>query len=611
MPKTATKAKRKPAPKPVAAPVPKPPEFDGQFGLKWNPRLPEMNRRMLAARWGRGTTSQFEHRKWIIEKLWGNDPDKYEVNFWSERRFKAVCEHNFVLMMGPASSAKTTDLAAFALEYWYEDPGNTAVMVCSTTKDMLRKRIWYQICRLYGLLPGSDDCRSADYKGVLTDTNCMLRWRDGDMANGVFGFAVADGPVEDAINNLIGIHTKRVLVILDEMQGINKAIMGHNCLGNLVKNPESKFVGMGNPTSMNSMLCEYLTPIGGWHSVVECETPEWEIDPGPYRGKGIGMFFDGRKSPAYLNPEWGKRRPWMLQKEQVDFEIEKFGVDSPQVRTMTIGWPPSVGVDLTVLDVSIIEKYRCRERAWWTSGFVEGAALDPAFAEGGDNKILQFFRYGLVNDDLGNRWVIEFGETFEVPIDTGDSETVEYQILNFCREKCRSKGVKASEFGIDMTGIGRGLCMIFRKEWGPIIGIEFGGSASGEVVEEGGKTGKEVFDRRSSELNIMLRNFANANGIRGLPKQAEKEFCIRQTVHKGKHRVETKKEMKKRLGKSPDNADACCIAVDIARQNGAVPGASGPAVMASKVDTERLQRETDEQFSEQVVEDDWSPFAMG
>lgn len=594
-------------PKPAAAPA-----YDGQFGLKWHPQMPELNRRMVAARWNKGTVSQYEHRKWLIERLWGNDPDKYEMNFWSDRRLRATCESNFVIIMGPASSAKTTDLAATALEYWYEDPGNTAVMVCSTTKDMLRKRIWYQICRLWRLLPGHEDSRSAGYKGVLTDTNCMIRWQDGDMANGIFGFAVADGPVEDAINNLIGIHTKRVFLILDEMQGINKAIMGHNCLGNLVKNPESKFVGMGNPTSMNSMLCEYIAPIGGWQSVRECETPEWEIDPGPYRGKGVGMFFDGRKSPAYLDPEWGKRRPWMLQKEQVDYEIAKFGVDSPQVRTMTIGWPPQVGTDNTVLDVSIIEKFQCRERAWWTGGFTEGAALDPAFAEGGDNKILQFFRYGIISDDLGTRWVIEFRDWYEVPIDTKNPDPVEYQILNFCREKCESKGVKPQEFATDSTGTGRGLLAIFRKEWGPVNGVEFGGSASDEIVDDSGKTGREVFDRRVSELNIMLRNFANANGIRGLPKQAEKEACIRLTTLKLKHCVETKKDMKKRLGKSPDALDACLIGIDLCRQMGAVPGASGPAVRRSEEDAAKRLREDDQQFEEQVVEDnDWSSFAMG
>lgn len=604
MPKLAAKPKARAAPSPDAPP----PSYDVEFGIRWHPQMPQFNRRCIAARWNRGTVSQFEHRKAIMEKLWPPDPNVYEMNDWSERRIKSLCENVFSIWLGPGGVGKTRDAAAFAVEYWLEDPGNTAVIVCSTTKEMLRKRIWCDICTLWTAIQGTD------YKGVLTDTNCMIRWKDNDMKNGIYGIAVDDGPVQEAINNIVGIHTSRYLLIIDELQGVKDAIMDDSVLANIASNPEVKVLGMGNPTSLNSLLCKMGTPVGGWGSVERGVTPEWDINKGPFIGNAKCLFFDGRKSPAVLNPEWGKKRPWMKQKAQVDAHIASKGEDDPSVWTMTIGWPPPLGTENTILDISIVEKFRCRERAYWTSGFTEGAALDPAFAEGGDNKVLQFFRYGLVNDDEGSRWVIEFREWLEVPIDTQRAntgeETIEYQIVSYCKEKCRSKGIKPQEFGLDMTGIGRGLCMIFRKEWGPVIGVEFGGGASDEPVEEAGKTAREVFDRRSSELNIMLRNFANANGIRGLPKKAEEEACMRLTTHKGKHRVETKADMKKRLRKSPDNLDACCIAIDIARQNGAVPGASGPAVLVNAITAERAKRDSDEMFAEQVVEDDWSVFAM-
>lgn len=597
MPKTV--AKPKPA-APAAAPA-----YDVQWGLKFDPRMPELNRRMIAARWNRGLVSQYEHRKAIMERLWGNNPDIYEMHQWSDRRLKSICDNVFVIWMGPGSSGKTRDAAAIAMEYWLEDPGNTAVMVCSTTKDMLRKRIWGDICTLWHALP------QADYKGVLTDTNCMIRWRDNDMKNGIFGLAVADGPVEDAINNLVGIHTKRVFLILDEMQGVNEAIMG--ALPNMVKNPEFRFLGMGNPTSILSMLCKFATPLGGWQAVVECETPDWPIDGQPCIGTARAYFFDGRKCPAVVDPEWGKKRPQLLQKWQVDSHIAQRGENDPAVRTQTIGWPPSVGTDNTVLDISIIEKFHCREPAHWTDGFTEMAALDPSFTEAGDNKILQIFRIGLVNDLQGHRWVIEFREWFEVPLDTKHKDDPpEYQILRFCREKCDSKGIQANQFGTDSTGTGMGLASIMRKEWGEIKGIQFGGAASDEIVEESGKKGRDVFDRRSSELNIMVRNFANANGIRGLTQPAEREFCARLTTMKFKHIVETKKDVKKRLGYSPGNSDACCIAVDMARQMGAFPGRSGPAIEVREQDVARKQYESDQRFTESASaqEDDWNEFAM-
>lgn len=589
--------KAKPKPKAKAPPVVTPaplPDFDVP-DIQAHPEWPLLTRRQFCARWKVGDVSRFAQRRAIIQSLW--HPADYEMHFWSDRRLRSVCEHDFVIWMGPASSGKTTDAAAIALAYWLEAPWETAVIVCSTTKDMLRKRIWGQIARLWNRLPAK-----IPYKGVMTDANCTIRWEDSDMVNAIMGVAVADGPVEEAINNLIGIHTKRVLLVLDEMQGVREAIMG--ALPNMAKNPESKFLGMGNPTSMMSMLCKYAEPLGGWGSVIRGETPDWPISEGEYQGTGRALFFDGRKSPAVLDPEWGRRNSWMINRAQVDKAIATKGENHPEVWTMTIGWPPPVGTDNTVLDVQIIEAFRCREKAIWSDGYMTGAALDPAFVEGGDSKILQFFKYGRVNDELGSRWVIELGEWLEVPIDASEDAdfSTEYQIVYYCRERCQSKGIKPADFGVDMTGIGRGLKMIFDKEWGSCAGIEFGGNPTDLPVGETGKTAKEVFDRRSSELNIMIRYFANSHGLRGISKEVEEQACQRKTFQKIKHMVETKEQMKKRTGRSPDHCDAAAIAVDMCRQRGAYPGDFVAAAIEPERNLEQARKE-EHYFSEDRLAD--------
>lgn len=605
--------------KPIAA-VKEGPQLVHQFGLGFVPQWTEMHRRLFCARSGRGTVSRYEHRRWIIEHLWSNEVYdhswRYEdgtvgMNPWSARRLKSTCENVFNIWMGPGGSAKTTDAAASALEYWLESPNETAVIVASTTKDMLRRRIWNEIARLWHALPTDMfGLGQLTPKGDMLDTQCMIRWQPNDMKNGIFGLAVADGPVEEAINNLVGIHTKRVWLILDEMQGVREAIMG--ALPNMVKNPESRFLGMGNPTSLQSMLCKYAEPKGGWNAVVRGETEDWEINEGPYIGSAEANFFDGRKSPAVMNPEWGARNPWMISASQVQKHIETKGMNSPEVWTQTIGWPPPLGTDNTVLDPAIIEKFRCHDRAYWTSDYTQGASLDPAFVEGGDRKILQFFRKGFVNDDLGSRWVIEFGEWLEVPIDSGSNDPVEYQIVRYVRERCESKGITAGNVATDSTGIGRGLLSVFQQEWGPVVGVEFGGKPSDMVVDGEGKRAHEVYDRRSSELNIMVRTFAVANGIRGLSKEAAGEFTNRMTSYTGKYRVETKKEYKKRNGKSCDASDAACIGLELARQQGAVPGAA-VAPRARSVDVQRKLIEADRQFDESnyARDEDWAGFAAG
>lgn len=618
MPKTSKKPKQPKAVEPWVDPLP-------NFGLVFQPEHTLVHRHISCARWGNGNISTYEHRKWLIENLWKHHTDSqgvnkvFETNEWSLRRLKSICENTFTIWFGAAGIGKTRDAAAIALEYWLEDPAHTAVIVCSTTKDMLRKRIWNDICELWNALPTHIlDPQVPTYKGTLTDTNCLIRFNENDKKNGIFGIAVAEGPTDEAVNNIIGIHTTRYMLIIDELQGVADAIMADNVLANIASNPEVKVLGMGNPTSMMTLLCKKATPVNGWNSVVRGVTPEWEIDKGPFIGTAKALFFDGRASPAVLDPVWGAKRPWMKQKAQVDAHISAKGENDASVWTMTIGWPPPVGTDNTVLDIALIEKFDCHGKAIWTHGYENGWTLDPAFADGGDERILQFFKFGQVHYDQGARWMIDFGDWFDVPFDV-DDDMREYQILNFVREKCESRGVGPSQGGTDSTGIGRGLLSVFHREWGPVIGIEFGGAASDLIVENSyrpndlPKKGHEVFDRRSSELNIMVRRFAAAGGIKGLSKQAAEEFCQRLTFQKGnKQCVEKKSDMKKRIGRSPDHADPVCMAVEIARRRGAVP-AEGVNTPEARAQVGRQQYENDARFEDGVVgqDEDWGAYYAG
>lgn len=537
-------------------------------------------------------------------------PEVYEFHIWSARRLRGACELAFMLWWAGGGAGKTRDAAAFALEYWMEAPWETAVIVCSTTKAMLRKRIWNDVCHLWHRIELRPPHAPLAYKGEMMDTDCMIRWSPNDKKHGIFGIAVADGPVEDAINDLRGIHAARVLWILDEMQGVEEAIMG--VCPNHSKNPEARFWGFGNPTRMSSMLCRYAEPLGGWQSVVRGETEEWPIDEGLYQGKGACLFFDGRKSPAILDPEWGRRNPWMISKEQVDKHIAKKGMNAPEVWTDTIGWPPMQGGENTVLDPQLIEKFRCKEAAIWTSEPRNAWALDPAFAEGGDERILQFFRFGKIADEFGDRWVIELGEVCEVPLNAESKEPAEYQIVEYVRERCKSKGLRPEDGATDSSGTGRGLLSAFHKEWGQVLGVEFGGRPSELPADESGKPADEVFDRRVSELNVMVRNFASAHGLRGLSKGAEEQFCKRQMIYEGKGKwvVESKKVMKARGENSPDRADAVAIAVAFAREHDAVPGDYTQPLDSRE--HEKQQQDSDDMYTEDnyQVAEDWRQFQV-
>lgn len=560
--------------------------------MKWPPNIPLIQRHQYCAYHDKGRGA-FYHRMERIKAIW---PKEYAWHRWNERRLKSLCTHHWVTWLGPGGSAKTTDAAVFAIEYWLQAPDRTAVIVCSTTMKMLRMRIWGQVARFHQMLP-----QGLGPVGELLDSDTRIRWRKGDNMNGIIGIAVEEGPVDEVINNLIGIHTERVLLILDEAQGVREAIMG--ATKNMAKNPRFDALLIGNPDDFNNPLVRESEPLGGWDSVIRGETEEWETRGGPVKGNGITLFFDGRKSPSDDSPEERKRLHWLINRDWISNHLKSVGgnENDPSFWSQCIGWPPAMGIESTVLDAAIIEKFHCRENAIWTHGFVRCASLDPAF-EGGDQKILRFGRRGEVSDEHGRHWVVQLDEWLDVPINADIKEPIHYQIMTFCRAACRLKNIGPEEFALDSSGEGGGLKAIFDTEWGPVTGVEFGGKPSDRPVNDFSAPGdeprkcSEVYDRRATELNMAVRTFAMGNGLRGLTKESEDQFCKRLTFFKNrKYIVETKREMKKRIQRSPDNADADAILVEHCRQKGAVASV-GQAVEKVSQDWSREVKKTNNDF---------------
>lgn len=615
----------------MAVPSKKKPEpaQDLEFGIDWSrfkyPFQHVLQKRMWCAKNRAGNVPVYEHRKAIIQNLW---PTDCSWHYWIDRRLKSVCEHNFVTWMAGGGVGKSADAAAIAIEYWLEAPHETAVIVCSTTAKELRGRIWSQIIRYWLKLP---DWVIDNKEDRLLDASMMIRWHPGDWVNGIYGTAIQDGSVEEAVNNIVGRHTKRVFWILDEMQQVREAIMG--AIPNLLKNPESKMLGMGNPSSFTTMLCRYSEPVNGWKSIPQfCD--EWEIRSNGYIGTGKALFFDGRKNPAILDPEWGKKNTWMTSKEQMQAHLDSVGgnENDPSYMCQAIGWPPQMGLESTVLDGAIITTFQCSDKPVWTDGFIQYASLDPAY-DGGDDAVLQIMRRGIVKEVKENpdpnvmsqpkveqRWVISGHEQIKVPID-GDSATpIDYQIVRFVRQECEKRGIPSEELAVATSGRGAALKSIFEIEWGPVNGVEEGGSPSERIVDARGKTAKETYNTRASELCMAIREFALGNGLRGLPQEVQIQACARLSYNlNGKLCAEPKtatkglqqakgtgaKGFKQRLGYSPDHLDAFVIGIEHARQKGAEPsfGMSSPKRYESwNKQIQESEEEINEGYSQEI---DW------
>lgn len=552
------------------------------FGIQWPDGVTLLQRHNYCAYWDKGLGS-FYHRKAIIQAIWPEEI--FAWHHWSDRMLRSTCDYKPVVWLGAGGTSKSTTAAALGLQWWWEAPFESCIRVCSTTKQMLRERVWSEFSRLFFAVPKFIEFRtdegeliqrcSVGYLGELIDTDLKLRWRQGDSKHAISGFGVNEGSVAEAVSNIIGVHTRRMWLMLDELQGIREAV--DNAKDNMSKNPVFRVLGMGNTDeNMKSLLRRAATPVNGWDSVDTSTAESWETDGGVVAPKGIALRFDGRKSPAVDNP---KKYPFLINQAQIDAHLRKSGdnENDPGFLSQCRAIWPSIGLQNTVLDAQIIDKFHCKDKAVWTNGFEKAAALDPAFTFFGDRRILQFFKFGLISDNDGSRWVIEFGDWVNVPVDSENSEPLDYQIVSFSKDASSQNGITNNEFASDSTGSGKSLMSIFEVEWGPIMGVEFGGAPSETPYDER-RTAKDVYDRRVSELHGNLRNFALGNGIRGLSDEAAQQACTRRTVFKNKRNVTEKKdEMKKRTGESPDNLDAVCIAIAYAMANGARPGGSAAA----------------------------------
>lgn len=122
-----------------------------------------------------------------------------------------------------------------------------------------------------------------------------------------------------------------------------------------------------------------------------------------------------------------------------------------------------------------------------------------------------------------------------------------------------------------MTGRGS-LMNAFGRLWSPHVqGIEFGGVPSDRPVSADiQKTCREHYFNFVSELWYSVRLLIEAKQFRGMTDEVMNEGCSREwKLMSGKKiQVETKDEMKVKMGRSPDLFDALVCGVEGARRQG-------------------------------------------
>lgn len=542
-------------------------EFISAYGREW-PVVADIAIELAMFRENAGINPDvaYHHLKNAHHTLWPSQHATYHE--WTVDRFKAFSEgHRVVSLAGGGGIAKSADVAKYALLWWWAQPDKRAVIVGSTTLDALMKRIWGYISKYRHLddalgMPGNIS-QSKPPKILYSKTDTM---------HGIFGFALKDGKTDKTLSDVIGIHPDEgLLVVIDEATDVTPAIEDAitNWKSGGITDDYFHMIVMGNSKSKLDPHGRLCKPVRGWSSVNPDVDTRWDTE------NGVCLYFDCYKSPAIIHKD-NPRLRFLWTEEKIEAELKRLGPDHPNFQRFVRGFWPAENLEKTVLTPTLIERHNAQGKAEFSGQYkIRLAALDPAFTSGGDNCVMRFADFGM---DTRGFLVLQFDPTIHyMKINGSSKEPVSYQVVRMAREMCEQHNIKPEHFALDTWGFGLGAGDIIYNQWSDKVHrvISIGAPSQMAIDSEMARTAAEMFDRRITELWWMMREAVMSNQIFGLDDITVEQLCSREYEWKGRMiRLEGKEAYKRRMGKeqdsqgSPDEADAACIMLDLARTIG-------------------------------------------
>jgi len=545
------------------------PRFSYPYGITSEHELSNLELHLLAFKLNPpasagGVGKPFHFWK-LVDMLWGESSKSSKKFFqhpWAERMVELMCEHRYLGLHGCGSSGKSDTAAIWAILNWMSDPMNTLVLVTSTSLKDSRKRIWGAITTYFQAVEG------IDCVGNLVDSIGMIRsvMPDGTSINDRCGIALIPGEKKkekEAIGKIIGMKNAKVFMIADELPELSEALISA-AQSNLSLNPFFQMIGLGNFNSIYDPLGIFITPKNGWGSIT-VEDSEWETKD------GYCFRMDGMKSPNVIFEK--DIYPRIYNKKNLQEHQSRYGENSALFWRMCRSFPcPEGEVNCIYSDADFI-KGDTQAKATWMDTPVPVCAADPAFTNEGDNFSVCLGRFGKNHTGLPT---LEIDSVLKIREDVSVTATGEARDLQTAKQLstvATNFGVSKGNLGIDCSGPG-GLAFgsILSIFWGNnYLPIKFGETASDMPISMNDpRKGHEAFVDLSSELWFMGREFIRAGQIKGITPEIAKQLKARyyKSVKMGdyvKIKIEPKKDMKQRIGESPDAGDCFLMLVFLCR----------------------------------------------
>lgn len=541
-----------------------------------------------------------EHFWNIVSMLWGPKSAKPFVRHpWAERMIGAACEHQYIGVSGCGSSGKTDCFAVWAIVNWFAAPKDTLVFCTSTSLKESGKRIWGSVKAYY---------TAAGLEGVgkLVESLHSIRTNDGSGVfndkEGICCIAGEKKDEKDAIGKLIGAKNKRVFLIADELPELTESILTA-AMSNLALNPFFQLIALGNFKSLYDAFGVFVRPKDGYGAIT-VDDKEWETET------GICLHLDGMKSPNIVD---GRDRWPIYDSKNLATHRKNYGPDSAEFWRMCRSFHTPVGLDNALYSRADLVAGNVDARVpspgmSWLGPRVRLSSLDPSYTNGGDRTVQWFGWWGVLTNGI---WCLCLDFHKLLRDEVGVKKPRDYQIVSQFKENCIREGVLPNNAAFDGTAASA-FASIVSEEWSPqVLKVEFGGAASDRpVTADDPRTAKDLYDRRVSELWGVGKEFVRAGQIKGVTHDLSRELEARryETSKRGSNVitvVETKADMKKRLGFSPDAADAFFVMLELVRRrHGALAGGVSTGRRAAASNFFKIAKEKDRVYSDLYAEAD-------
>lgn len=502
----------------------------------------------------------WEHLKNATQLLY---PEEYRWSYWSDLIFRATCENDFLSIWGAGGTGKSTTCAIWDLMDWLADPKGTTTKIFTTSMGKQVLRHFGEVTRYHSMRPGV-------VHGEYVPSEAAIFYRD---EHGIYPKAtiIAQSVKQDAQGKVseignFGVHNIRNRMVIDEANGTPAAALKSSV--NQAQGGESFKVRLiGNPSHPEDLLCAHSLPITGTFDDLDPDTDvEWDtFKNGVKLGKCIHL--DGLNSPRIKHPDGEKLYPFLLGQKGIDFCLAMEGKDSQAWWEQIRGFVTKTSrITDRIFDGQIIRGTDSRNRVVLIGEVIRLAGIDPAWSSGGDRCILKLARLGYAVD--GRRVLIE-DEKIHIKIKDSRTDPVSNQIARQAHEAMTQYRVPPTNVITDCTGTQHGVPDVLQLNYGWYpMRCSFGGGASERPISSFDPTpAREKYFNRVTEMWSRAADTMRYRGFYGLDDETIAELGSRRFIMQGKKQMaESKKEMKTRIGKSPDLADTTILLDTIARE---------------------------------------------